>query len=405
MPEPLTLEAALQAASNPAHFEIEMIDQKLDEADARILVEDSEQGISIDFRARVSRVGVSDVGDPDEDGDSAASLFLNKPLYTFGRAESRLSVLEARKKLLVLEKQLLVERRRQLIMEKYFDVLNADNEFISENENLAIGFIRFDRARDNRELGRTAEIEVLRLQSEYELIRQRRYEAQNNQRLTRMMLAESMGYPRHLPTTLSAPEIDLERPLSDNLDSLIERALETSSEARVLEARGRVAELLIQEADLVDAPRINLELEVSEYERDTSTRDDWRASVTFDIPLYSGQQHGQLALAQSRYRQALAEIDRFRSGLRLRVMELWQTVQQSRLIARGREITQSYRDIYLDRSRAEYDLEFRTDLGDAMVQYSRARTERLKAVYRYGLAYYQLQTLVGEDFIAGGQPQ
>ena len=59
----------------------------------------------------------------------------------------------------------------------------------------------------------------------------------------------------------------------------------------------------------------------------------------------------------------------------------------------------NYRDIYLDRSRAEYELEFRTDLGDAMVQFSRARAERLKAIYAYELSYMRLQALVGETFM------
>ncbi len=115
--------------------------------------------------------------------------------------------------------------------------------------------------------------------------------------------------------------------------------------------------------------------------------------------IYSGKKSSSLALAQTGYQKTLAEILQYRSQLRLEVLQLWQAVQQNRLIAQGSEVTQSYRDLYLDRSRAEYELEFRSDLGDAMVEFSRARTEHMRALYAFELAYYQLQTLVGPSLI------
>ncbi len=399
LPEPLTLAAALQSSSNPEHFDIQLLDQRIRELDALIGVENADMGISIDFKGRLRQVGVSDAGDPDQDGDSAASLLLSKPLYTFGKAESRIELLRVKLQVLMLEKQQLIDQRRQHIMEKYFDVLNADNEFISENEDLAIGFNRYDRARENMLLGLSAEIDVLRLQSAYELIRQKRYQAENKQRLSRMILAEAMGYPQYLPSLLEVPEVDLEKSLTEDVDVLIDQALKHSSNSRVLGGKRRIAEYQIRQAGAIDAPRLELELELSSYERESSTRDDWRATVYLDVPLYSGVRSSNLALAQTRYQKTLAEISQYRSQLRLQILQLWQSIHQNQLVAQGSEVAQSYRDLYLDRSRAEYELEYRTDLGDAMVQFSRARTARFKALYAYELAYYRLQTLVGAEFI------
>ncbi|MCP4188161.1 MAG: TolC family protein [Gammaproteobacteria bacterium] len=399
LPEPLTLEAALQTASNPDHFEIQLLDQKIQEVDILIDVENANNSFSVDLKGRVRRVGVSDLGDADEDGDSAVSLLVTKPLYNFGKTKTRIDALMIQQRVLRLEKQHTIEQRRQTIMEKYFDVLNADNEFISENEGLAIGFIRFDRARENMELGLTSEIEVRRLQSNYELIRQRRYHAENKQRLSRMVLAEAMGFPEHLSSTLQVPEINIEKPLSDDVDALMDIALKTGNAAQILKGRRRLAEFEIKQADVSDAPRLDFELEFSDYEREGSTRDDWRATVYFDVPLYSGEKSSNLALAQTGYQKNLAELLQYRSLLRLEVLQLWQSVQQNRLIAQGNEVVQSYRDLYLDRSRAEYELEFRSDLGDAMVEFSRARTEHLRALYAFELAYYQLQILVGSSLI------
>ena len=402
LPEPLTLQAALQTAENPDHFEIALLDHKISEIDALIAVENADFGISVDLKGRLRRVGPSDAGDADETGDSAASLFVSKPLYYFGQSDYRLETLALEQQALVLEKQQLIERRQQAIMKNYFAVLNADNNYISENEDLAIGFIRFDRARENLELGLASDIDVLRLQSEYEAIRQRRYQAENEQRLTRMILAESMGYPQQLPTALEAPEINLEKPVSDDFEALVDSALKSSTKARLLESRRRVAHSVIQQASSVDGPKLDFELEFSSYERESSTRDDWRATVYLDLPLYSGSKSSQLTLAQVRYQQNLAELAQLRSHLRLEILQLWQAVQQNRLIAQGSEIKQNYRDLYLDRSRAEYELEYRTDLGDAMVQFSRARTERLKALYAFELAYHRLQSLVGVETMRSG---
>ena len=399
LPEPLTLDAALQTAANPNHFDITLVDQKIREIDALVGVENADFGLSVDVKGRLRTVGPSDAGDPDEDNDSAVSLLVSKPLYDFGKSDARLDALKVEQQVLRLEKEHAIEQRRLVILEKYFDVLNADNDFISENENLATGFIQFDRARENQSLGLSSEIDVLRLQADYEMIRQRRYEAENRQRLSRMILAEAMGYPQQLPDLLEAPEVDINKPLPNDIDLLIDRALTFSSTARTLAGQSKIAEFAIKQADAEGLPRLDLEFEISSYERESSTRDDWRASIYFDVPLYSNVRSSRRSLAQTRYQKTLAEISKFRSQLRLKVLQLWQSIQQNRLIAQGNQIAQDYRDIYLDRSRAEYELEFKTDLGDAMVQFSRARTERLKAIYAYELSYMRLQALVGAAFM------
>jgi outer membrane protein TolC len=401
LPEPLTLQAALATASNPNHHAVRLVDQKIFEVLALSGVEASDRGVNVDIKGRLRKVGPSNSADPDEDNDSAASLLVRKPIYDFGVSDARIDTLELQHEVLLIEKQQIIDHRRLLIMEKYFDVLNADNEFISENENLAIGFIRYDRARENLELGSSSEIDVARLQADYERIRQLVNQAQSRQRLTRMILAEVMGYPRQLPNFLESPQVDIGKPVNDDVETMIEVALTSSNEAKLMNGKSRVAASAIQQADTINSPRLDFELEFSSYERETRTRDDWRASVYFDVPLYSSSRSSGLDLAQARYQKSLSEVSRYESEIRLRVLEYWQSIEQYRLMAQGAEVEQHFRDMYLDRSRAEYELEFRTDLGDAMVQFSRARTERIKALYAFELAYNRLKLLVGESITQG----
>ncbi len=403
LPEPLTLEAALHSAHNPTHFELLEIDQRLQALSAELGIEQGNNDFRLDLTGRIRQVGLSDIADEldidDDGGDSAASLILSKPIYDFGLQDSLESTMGLQHHALKLQKQLLVERRRLEILEKYFAVLNADNQYLSENEALAMGFIHYDNAVQDLELGLVPEIEVLRLQAEYEVVRQKRHLASQRQRLTRNILAEAMGYPGQLASNLETPEIDTNRPLPDDIETLVSRAEQYSLEARVAMANTRAAQAAIKIADSEDGPTLDLELEVSTYERETRTRDDWRAGLYIEIPLYEGSSPARVNLATAKYRQALANQQQLQSHLRLEVLRLWQQLKQLQLENLGRSVEQDYRDRYLDRSRAEYELEFKTDLGDSMVLYSRSNSERLQVLYAFELAYQRLAALVGAEFL------
>ena len=400
LPEPLTFESALDAARNPAHFDLVQIEQQLQALRAELGIKQGEYGFSVDLKGRFREIGTSDFALPgDDDGDNAASLIVSKPLYDFGLQSSRESYLTLQLQALEHQKQLLIERRRLEIMQRYFAVLNADNNFISENEALAIGFIRYDNAVEDQELGLVPEIEVLRLQSEYELVRQKRSLAVHQQRLTRAMLAEVMGYPDQLSSDLEIPQIDAQRNLPDDLEAMVAQALTHSPEARLANARARAAQAAIGIAESSNNPSLDLELEVSSYERESRLRDDWRASLYLEIPIYSAASSEKIDLAQAKHRIALADQQQSQSQLRLEVLELWQKIQQAQLKIQGHVIEQDYRERYLDRSRAEYELEFKTDLGDSMVLYSRSNSQRLQSLYAYELAYQRLAALLGAEFL------
>lgn len=405
LPDPLPLATALDSARNPQHFQLVSIDQRLQQVRAELGIELSDQDFRLEFSGRLREVGLNEEApDSDDGGDNAASLILSKPLYSFGRQDALERQLELQLKALEQQKALVIQQRRLQILEKYFAVLNADNHYLAENEALAIYYNRYDRARQDMELGLRSKIEVLRLQSEYEVVRQARLLAQQRQRLTRSMLAEAMGYPGQLASELEIPRIDTGRKIPEDVSALVTRALQFSLEARVALASAQAAQAAILIADASDGPSLDLELEVSTYERTTRTRDDWRAGLYIEIPIYGSSSPARKNLAMAQHRQALASEQETQSGLRLEVLELWQQLQHLQLEIAGREIERDYRDHYLDRSRAEYELEFKTDLGDSMVLYSRSNAERLRSHYQFELTYQRLAGLVGLESLDNIDP-
>lgn len=402
LPEPLTLEAALQFADSARHFQIQSSEQKIRQAQAEAAQTQSVNDLSINLSGRLRGVGASDAGEDvyDDNNDSALSLFIRKPLYDFGETARRDELGQLNTTLRQLEKAYLIEQREISITQKYFDVLNADNEYLRHNEDLAIGFIRYDRARENKELGLGSEIEVLETQAAYESIRQNRYQSENMQRLTRILLAEELGLPDSPSSELATPELMAQKEITDDVDLLVEQAFKHSFLLKIQQGQLALARQAIRLADHQVSPKLDAELELSDYAREGSTRDDWRATLYFDFPLYSGDREKSTRdIAIARHRQALSDLQKVRSEVRIQVLQLWQAIRQNSLRLGGEMINQEYRDMYLDRSRAEYELEFKTDLGDAMVEFSNSRMNVFRARFALEIAWRKLEKLVGRDFL------
>ena len=116
-----------------------------------------------------------------------------------------------------------------------------------------------------------------------------------------------------------------------------------------------------------------------------------------EVPLYQGGKTGA-AVAKAaagvkdvRANLALAELE-----LREAVRSVWEelstlTVQREEARALG-----DYRELYLDRSRALYEMEVKTDLGDSMVRITEARLKADETEYQLALAWARLDALRGQ---------
>ena len=58
-----------------------------------------------------------------------------------------------------------------------------------------------------------------------------------------------------------------------------------------------------------------------------------------------------------------------------------------------------YRELYMDRSRALYELEVKTDLGDAMIQISASHLRSARQQFELSLLLAQINFLAGEPIM------
>lgn len=395
LPEPLTFNDAINFAKKKYNHTFLIAQSGIDTAKALALMSQSDNDFTIYLKGHLRKVGVTEFVDPSDDNDSKISLFAKKKLYDFGLSHSK----EKHNQLIVDSKLIDYALKQEIylnkVIEAYFNVLRADNEFLIQNEAMSIAFVRFQRRQDNVEFGLSSDLDILKAQSHYESVRQKRYLSEANQRYTRQYLSELLG-AINLPDQLEVPKIDHKRRLIEDVDSIFNLALVNSKQVQLYQTNLMAAKQAALTAAKTNSATIDAVFEISEYERDSSYRDDWRASINFNVPLYSGnKKNSAVLLAQAQQNGALAKLSEAQSATRMEVLTLWQKINQLTVELEGAIIKQDYRDLYLENSRADYELEYQSDLGDAMVEFTRSRSQRYDVEFDLELAWRDIVLLVG----------
>jgi outer membrane protein TolC len=409
LPQPLTLEYALSLvdAEHPAMLQARADQQA---AQARQQASEAQDDMSVSLEARARWVQPpSSVGDEVLD-DHKGSLFVRKPLYDFGRTSALQQAARSEAEATAVRYQSQRDQHRLAIMRAFFDVLLADQENFRDNEELATAFIAVDRLRTRQELGQSSDIEVLELESYYQGIRHQLLGSESRQRLGRSMLANQLNRPGQLPSDLVTPGFDLsERPVPD-YEQLLNLAQQNNYTLKALQLQLLAAQRRVASARSDKLPRLDGELEASSYSRDLGSSDRWRAGVTLSVPIYNGDRvNAAVAQEQAGVMRLRAQLSQARQELRQALLESWFELKR---LAMKREQARSeldYRELYLDRSRANYEMEVKADLGDAMVRLSDAQITLIKNDFDLALAWEQLRALLGVELNkldeTGAQPQ
>lgn len=395
MPQPLNLATALQLADRE-HPDLLRSAARREAADASLqqVLGASDPRVSLFGELRYVEPP-SGVGDQ-SNNDSMARLSVRQRLYDFGYSSAREEAagqalagagwehLDAR------------QSHRLAVMQAFFDVILADLTYARDNEHLAVVYVALDRARDRHELGQVSDVRLLELESEYQQVRTAFNRSRLRQRLTRTKLGQLLNRPEDPPVDLVMPEpVDptVELPAEQQL---LDRALADNPRLQALRARVEAAEQQLAAAKKAHGPVLHGELGAGAYERVLGSRNDWEAGLVLEVPLYTGR------AADAETAAARAELNGVRAELQAEQLAVRQAVLENRLLLDDLkvrleqvEVLGEYRELYLDRSRALYEMEVRTDLGDSMVQMSVVRLERAKVEFDWMLTRARLAALTG----------
>ncbi len=286
--------------------------------------------------------------------------------------------------------------RRIDIMARYFDVLLADIQYAADNEAMAVAYVAWDNAQDRLELGELTRPQMLELETRYQDIRERRNASLQRLQSSRQRLAHAINRTQ-LPAELVEPTLkDNDRRIPE-YDVLLPWVTERNSQILILQAQLGAADSRMAAVRNENKPILEAEFVGADYSRLSTTRDDVSAGLLFTIPLYQGGRiDTRLAREQAQKEKVLAQIDKLRLDLAEALLETLQEIEWLRGSSRAAADRQvEYRDWALERARAEYELELKTNLGYSMAETQAAKLRRKQVEFRLALALARLEAMAG----------
>lgn len=391
--ERLTLEEALATVA-AAHPERRVAESELALARAERDLATSRQDFSLFLDGNL-RTGRRPEGEWKP--DNVARLVARKPLVDFGRSSQAVAAADqdiaARQAALINVENL----RRIDIMARYFDVLLADMQYAADNEFMAVAYVTWDNAQDRFEVGQISQPELLKLEADFQDIRERRNASLQRMRSARQKLAHALNRPGWLPSELVPPVLEDNARALPEYDSLLAWVMQRNPRLVAMQAQLAAADARLAAIRAERNPVLDAEVVGGGYSRESSTRDDVSVGLVFNVPLYQGGRvDARVARELALKERSLAELEKLRLDLTDALLDTLQEIEWLRgsgRLAADKQI--EYRDWALERARAEYELELKTNLGTSMAETQVAQLRRRQVEYRLALALARLEALSG----------
>lgn len=398
LPDPLNLQDALLLAGE-AHPILAASRAELEQVEASAASTLARDDIDIGARLVARYIEPSSIAYDQDNNDSRATLYARKQLYDFGRTDALESAAETR--VVGGEMRFTAElvRYRISVMQAFFEVLLADLEYARDNEAMAVAYVEADRLRDRNELGQVAEVKMLEQENAYQQLRMQRLRSQNRQRSSRARLAQLLNRPDDLPATLEEPPLaENNQPLPD-YEQLVAAALANNPRILSLRADVEAARLRIKAERAGSRPVLSGSVSSTAANRDVSSDNPFEAELRLDIPLFRGNRtNAEVARAQADMHRLTATLQQLEHDLRQNLLDIWLDIQT--LLAQREQVSVShdFRSLDFDRAQALYELEVKTDFGDALVGQSKAALLAARTEYALALDWARLSALTGEAY-------
>lgn len=403
LPDPLTLEFATAQASAENHYQIIEAAASLEQVQSRVYHAQSLSEWQAKLELQASVFEPSPLAVDQSTNEFATRLHIEKLLYDFGRSTLLQESADLQHEAVRNYLSHVLDQRRLEITRQFLAVLLADLKFSHDQEAMDIAWVQHDNAKEKHALRQLSDVDLLALENQYQNLRYQRLQSENFQRSTRTQLAEMINCPGELASNLQRPVFSLQRELPD-YQHLVDAALAKNARLHLLQAGVAAAQKKMESAQQQTRPSLNAEMDLMDSSVERSSQDDWRASLILTIPLLEQQSvKAQVSAERSQWMLQRAMLLQEQTHVRQRVLWLWQQIQLLNTRLQQIRIAADYNELYLDRSRALYELEVKTDLGDAMVAMSETRYQQAQVEFDLALAWLELDMMTNVTIEKGSR--
>jgi len=331
--------------------------------------------------------------------NSHAFIYLEKTLYDqsieIGKSAQISSIDDAS-----LSLQQLQQNKSIQLARSFFDIVLADLSYETALQRLALSAIREGRIRDDYEIQSASEVALLEKQVDTQISQIQRIKAESKQIQTRAKLAQLLNIRyEDRPDEVVKPNYSavFKKDLAEF--SFYQEKLKNNLKLKQLEQSLQAIkrEISQQKSNLGIVINSSARLGEQGYLREKNGQ--WRAGLQLSMPFGTDANKdskiSQL-LIQSKKKQL--DIDTLQQQLLGQALEYYLELGALRQIHKALVIELDYRDLHLEKARANYEMEIKSDIGDAMTNYTDSERKLAENEFNYMITLKKLHYLIGEDY-------
>ncbi len=393
IPNPLSLEQALEIGKNQNHeVQKQQLIVNTDLIDLQVAQSNFDLKASLDLQLAQRDYYSDDIN------DSYAFIRLEKTLFeqSFGLGinTAQLTIVSAKQNLSNLKKEKNID-----IMRRFFDVILVDMQLETTLERLAISAIQANNVQDDFDINKASEVELLEKQAITQLDVSKRIKVEAEQILKRAKLADILGINyENRPDDLTKPKLKHYFSKSfASLDELRKNAFKNNTSLQIMHRNlfSIKHQINSHKNDYGVVIKGNVRMGEQAYLREKNGK--LRFGINLTMPLGSDNTKQQtITKLGIQAKQAKLDIKQFKQNLSSQVLTLWLTLNKLKQIQKSLTTELDYRDLYLERARAHYEMELESDIGDALTQFTNTEYKLAKNQFDFVINFEKLALLTGE---------
>lgn len=282
------------------------------------------------------------------------------------------------------------------VLQGFFDVVLTELYHQYAIENLAVAAVKENHTKDDFDIGETSDVQVLETHTNSQAALTTLRKAQADMRLSVANLSLLLGLKFDAIDSVALP--DITTLVNKKLPKEEELLTKTSGNATLQQLQLNLTQL--QKHINLENNNYNITVDgytkFNKYAFDTDKNGDWVAGIELNIPL--GETTNTINKLNIQKQQLENQIQQHKQHITYEILDIYLQLKNLKQQQKTLQSQLEYRDFYLEKARATYELELKSDIGDSMAQYTKTEYLIAKNKFDIVIAWHKLALLTGENY-------